>query len=220
MTLRNILFASVVILAAGPALAQTNGPNNASNSSLFNQQAGTLNAYNGGSTLNAAGGAGGMGGNAAGGTGGSVTNNVTGGNFNYPRQAPPVSLGVATAYCGNSAGGGGSGSGFGFSALFGWHDRDCKRQNYALILAALGQADAALLEIANDKEVNAAIWEAHRQRQARSAESRERIPLSETVALYPNTAREPRPSAAQCASIARLRDPSQVQRDYLAANCR
>lgn len=242
--MKRVLMASVFVVMAVPAMpamAQNTvgaGINIPAGVNSANVQDGANSAISGSgnseSRSRATGGAGGSGG--FGGTGGTATSSsgssrAAGGsangqvsnsntfNTNNPstiRNTPSVALGMATAYCQNSAGIGGSGPGFSFQALMGRHDADCVRYNYALALQAMGEQEAALLVMANNKEVNAAITESRNRRNA--AAMAPVVPV-QPVGMNAATARDPRPSAAQCARIRRLADPTQVQRDFVAANC-
>ncbi len=240
--MKRILMATVFMAVALPAMAQQEG------SPVFIGQGfqnGNLQAGNGNAAANAYGStltngpttATGVAGNVAGGAGGTATSssgssrsstgasnangsvsNSTTFNSTSPstiRNTPSVALGMATAYCQNSAGLAGSGPGFSFSALMGRHDADCVRYNYALALQALGEPEAALLVMANNGEVNKALTESRNRRNAAVAAA----PIPQPVGMNAATARDPRPSRAQCNSIRRLADPTQVQRDFVAANC-
>lgn len=223
---RFILSSALVSALALPAMAQApvnvGGP--IGNGTNANQQTGVNAAISTGSigsTSSASGGAGGAGGQGGSARGGAarVTNNIGNGSGgllgSQPstiRNTPNSTLALGTAYCQNSGGVTGSGPGFSFGAAFGKHDRDCKRYNFAIALAALGDVEAAKLVLANDPEVNAALVEAARQRAAVH-------PAPHLVAMHPAGPRDPRPSRADCVRLRRLPDPTQVQRDYLVANC-
>lgn len=174
----------------------------------------------------AAGGAGGQGGAAtARGQGGAVTNNIAGGNVpSTIRNTPSVALALATAYCANSGGATGSGPGFSFGLAFGKHDIDCKRVNFALLLEGMGRREEALLVLANNREVSAAIVEANRQREAVRAASLQQPPRRGGVMVPAGSLG---PSPADCRAMGRaLRetrrrtDASAVaSRDYYDAHC-
>lgn len=239
--MKRILMATVFLAMSAPAMAGQEGSNINIPAGLWNgnAQAGNgvaaANGYGGSATTGAstatggAGGLGGTGGTATSSSGssqsstgpsnanGQVSNSTT---FNSTspstiRNTPSVALGMATAYCQNSAGVGGSGPGFSFSAMFGKHDQDCVRYNYALALQALGEPEAALLVMSNNSEVNKALTESRTRRNAAMAP----VPALQPVGMNAATARDPRPSRGQCNSIRRLADPTQVQRDFVAANC-
>lgn len=200
--MKRILLASAVSLFALPALAtEPGGPSIGGplgNGTNANMQSGVNSAISTGdigsssrarsNATGGAGGAGGAGGNARGGRA-SVTNNIgSGGGGNsgggYPsasRTAPSIALGMATAYCQNSAGMGGSGPGFSFSAMFGKHDQDCVRYNYALALEAMGDREAAMLVMANNPEVNAALTESRNRRNSATQAS---VPAEATKPSY------------------------------------
>jgi hypothetical protein len=228
------LLSAVFCLAALPALAQTpqvggnvNMPTGLTNGNFQNGVNSAISTGQIGSNSTATGGAGGGGGaGGQGGTGygsanssGGVASNSNTFNSNSPstiRNTPGIALGMATAYCQNSAGVGGSGPGFSFSAMFGRHDEDCIRYNYALALQVLGEPEAALLVMAKNREVNEALTESRNRRNAQAAQP---VTITRVVPMHPATARDPRPSRTQCNAIRRVADPTQVQRDYLAANC-
>lgn len=204
-----------------------NGVNSAISTGQLGSNIGDTSAT-GGSVGNttAAGGAGGQGGAAtARGQGGAVTNNIAGGNVpSTIRNTPSVALALATAYCANSGGATGSGPGFSFGLAFGRHDIDCKRVNFALLLEGMGRREEALLVLANNREVSAAIVEANRQREAVRAASLQQPPRRSGV-MVPAGAIGPSP--ADCRAMGRaLRetrrrtDASAVaSRDYYDAHC-
>lgn len=223
--MKRFLMATALCAVAIPALAQTTIGGNLGNGSSANMQSGvnsaisTGNIGTGNSPTATSTSQGGMGG--AGGYGGSSGgNNVTSSNTfnsNSPstiRNTPSVALGMATAYCQNSAGAGVSAPGFSITGMFGKHDADCVRYNYALALQALGEPEAALLVMANNREVNAALTESRNRRNAV-----QQVAITRVVPMNPATARDPRPSRRQCEQLRRLADPTQVQRDFMWANC-
>lgn len=223
---------AVFCFATLPAFAQTpqvggnvTMPNGLTNGNFQNGVNSAISTGQIGSNSTATGGAGGFGGAGGTGQGGSSTATAGSGSlsntntFTSPstiRNVPSVALGMATAYCQNSGGVGGSGVGFSFQAMFGKHDADCVRYNYALALNAMGEPEAALLVMANNREVNAALTES---RNRRNAQVTQPVAIMRVVPMNPATARDPRPSRGQCNAIRRVADPTQVQRDYLAANC-
>lgn len=223
--MKRMLLASAALLVAFPALAQQVGgdvsiPAGLTNGNFQNGVNSAISTGQIGSTSTAAGGAGGVGG--AGGTSQSGSRSAANGSvssantFTSPstlRNTPSSTLALGTAYCQNSAGITGSGPGFSFGASFGKHDADCIRFNQAMALAALGEQEAAILVLANSREVNAAVSEARRRAAARQVAA----PV-QSVAMNPASPRDPRPSPQQCGALRRLADPSQVQRDYLV-NC-
>jgi hypothetical protein len=237
VTLKQMILASALSAMALPAMAQVTtvspgGITTLPPGSVTVNTTGQDTFVTGGSqqtvtgnnpTANASGGAGGQGGRGgravvtnnntitAGGAGGAA-GGVGGGYPSTIRNTPATTLALATAYCQNNGGATGSGPGFSFGLALGKHDIDCKRVNYAMLLEAMGDREAALLVIANNPEVNAALQEAARQRGAVRQ-------VAQPVAMKPATSREPRPSTRDCSVLRGLRDPRQDQRDYLAANC-
>lgn len=241
--LRSLLLGPIVCVAAIPAFGQTTvTPGSIQNippGAIFVNPTGQDTFVSGGSNQSvtqaptAQGGVGGEGGRGGrGGTGGGavVTNNNTvnsvpgSGGGNYPstiRNTPSSTLALATAYCQNNAGIAGSGAGFSFSAAAGKHDIDCKRLNYGMLLSSLGMTQEAVLVIANNEEVNKAIWEAHHQREAAAvAQPVASRPVAQRrSSMNPASNGDPRPSARQCDDMRSLSNPSQLQLDYVSANC-
>lgn len=233
MTLKHAILASAFSVLALPALAQTTvQPGNLQqipNNAIFVNPTGQDTFITGGSnqsvtgnnsSANSAGGAasanggqGGRGGRAV------VTNNNTvtagpgGVGGGYPstiRNTPATTLALATAYCQNNGGATGSGPGFSFGLAIGKHDIDCKRVNYAMLLEAMGNREAALLVIANNPEVNAALHEAARQRSA--AQQAQPVMASSAEA-------DPTASDDKCDAVRNVRRRSVFQQNYLRANC-
>jgi hypothetical protein len=144
-------------------------------------------------TAAAEGGRGGRGGD--GGRGGTVV----GGGGVYPstiRNTPSSAIAMAAAYCQNAAGVGGSGPGFSFQALFGGHDVDCKRLNFAIFLTNVGRGDEALALLMNNREVADAFRTADYWRQARVAQ----VQPTAVAAAPP----DPLPSRRDCIALRTL----------------
>jgi hypothetical protein len=129
----------------------------------------------------------------------AVTAAATSDGGGYPstiRNTPSNAIAMATAYCQNAAGVGGSGPGFSFQALFGGHDIDCKRLNFAIFLANVGRGDEALAVLMNNREIADAFRTAGRWRQERAAQVQ-----PTAVAAAPL---DPRPSRRDCAALRTL----------------
>lgn len=198
--MKHFLLASVVALLAVPAMAQT-----------------TINGgpqtMTGGQQMQA-GGSQYMTGPAA--YGGTVNNTIAsaGGGGGYPstiRNTPSVGLALATAYCQNNGGVTGSGPGFSFGLALGRHDIDCKRLNYAMLLEALGQREAALLVVANNEEVNAALAEAAKRAAAHAASR----PAAPSLVSY-----GPRPTPHDCSVLTALAERRDATQDaYFRQYC-
>lgn len=129
------------------------------------------------------------------------------------RNTPSSAIAMATAYCQNVAGIGGSGPGFSLQALFGGHDIDCKRLNFAIFLANTGRTDEALAVLINNREVAEAFRTADRWRQERAAQLQ-----STTITAGPP---DPLPSRKDCAALRILsRQWTQAQRLQYNRGCR
>ncbi len=190
------------------------------------------------SRSSATGGAGGMGG--AGGQGGrsnasggasSVTNNIGNGSSGLMgsqpndvtvRSAPaaiaPNLYGANPCSVGVSGAGSWIASGFGLGAQ--WESENCANRDWYRMHVAAGNLTAAKGTACLDAKQRQMFREigdpcpADRPRQVVVPQ-----PALQPVGMNAATARDPRPSRGQCNSIRRLADPTQVQRDYMAANC-
>lgn len=245
--MKRFLLASALCMGVYPAMAQVGGGGLGGPLTNGNFQDGVNAAISGSgnstSTSSATGGLGGAGGaGGLGGTGGvassqtgastaSGTSNANGNvsnsnTFTSPsnltvRSVPSVSLGMGTAYCQNSAGVGGSGVGFSFQAMMGRHDADCIRYNNALALQALGDPEAAILVLSNNREVNAAVTESRRRRAAAQAQT---VQAASPAAPLPRpsggvSGLQGKPSSAKCAEMRRGPVYSDAHRDYINAAC-
>ena len=145
--------------------------------------------------VTAAGGLGGLGGD--GGNGGvAVGGGRDGGYPSTIRNTPSSAIAMAAAYCQNATGVGGSGPGFSFQALFGGHDVDCKRLNFAVFLMNVGRGDEALALLMNNREVADAFSTADRWRQVRAAQAQP----TAVAAASP----DPLPSRKDCIALRAL----------------
>ncbi len=190
------------------------------------------NATGGAGGTGGTGGAGGQGGrsNASGGAS-SVTNNIGNGsgglmgsqpNDVTVRSAPnayaPAIFGANPCSVGISGAGSWIAAGIGIGGQ--WESADCARRDMYRMHVAAGNMTAAkgtACLIAEQRKMFMEIGDPCPQDRPRQVAAPQPIP--QPVGMNAATARDPRPSRAQCNSIRRLADPTQVQRDYLAANC-
>ncbi len=212
---------------AGNGVAAANGYGG---SATTGASTSTSSATGGQGGLGGRGGAGGRGGrsaasggtsnvnisNGSGGLMGSQPENVT--IRSAPAAIAPNLYGANPCSVGVSGAGSWIASGFGLGAQ--WESENCANRDWYRMHVAAGNLTAAKGTACLDAKQRQMFREigdpcpADRPRQVAAPQ-----PALQPVGMNAATARDPRPSRGQCNSIRRLADPTQVQRDFVAANC-